>query len=55
MHDLASVFAIDIAAYAVISNHYYAVLYIDKEKALNRSDTEVTLRRQKTVSDSGHP
>ncbi|WP_444944905.1 hypothetical protein ACJJIK_09690 [Microbulbifer sp. ZKSA006] len=41
MHDLASVFTIDIAAYAVMSNHYHAVLYIDKEKALNWPDTQV--------------
>ncbi|GAB2897993.1 hypothetical protein GCM10027180_29870 [Microbulbifer echini] len=44
MHNLASIFALDIAAYAVMSNHYCIVLYIDKEKALSWPDTEVILR-----------
>ncbi|WP_444932017.1 hypothetical protein ACJJIF_09720 [Microbulbifer sp. SSSA002] len=52
MHDLASVSAIDIAAYAAMSNHYHAVLYIDKEKALNWPDTEVILRWQKIFKAS---
>jgi REP element-mobilizing transposase RayT len=38
---LADVFAIDIAAYAVMSNHYHVVLHIDKEQALTWSNTEV--------------
>ncbi|WP_444891835.1 hypothetical protein ACJJIE_11970 [Microbulbifer sp. TRSA001] len=52
MHDLASVSTIDIAAYAVMNNHYHAVLYIDKEKALNWPDTEVVLRWQKIFKAS---
>ncbi|WP_444944045.1 transposase [Microbulbifer sp. ZKSA006] len=52
MHDLASIFALDIAAYAVMSNHYHIVLYIDKEKALNWPDSEVILRWQKLFKAS---
>ncbi|MFA0812904.1 hypothetical protein [Microbulbifer epialgicus] len=33
MHKLAGIFALDIAAYAVMSNHYHIVLYIDKVAA----------------------
>ncbi|AWF81272.1 nitrogen fixation protein NifB [Microbulbifer sp. A4B17] len=52
MHNLASIFALDIAAYAVMSNHYHIVLYIDKEKAPNWPDTEVILRWQKRFKAS---
>ena len=31
-------FAIDIYAYAIMSNHFHLVLYIDKEKSDNLSD-----------------
>jgi len=31
--EVAAVFAIDIAAYAIMSNHYHVVLYIDSEQA----------------------
>ncbi|WP_444907449.1 hypothetical protein ACJJIR_04270 [Microbulbifer sp. SSSA008] len=31
MHKLVEAFALDIAAYAVISNHYHTMLYIDTE------------------------
>jgi len=30
MSELASIFSIDLCAYAVMSNHYHAVLYVDK-------------------------
>jgi formylmethanofuran dehydrogenase subunit A len=33
MHNLTEVFALDLAAYAVMSNHYHVVLYIDKKSA----------------------
>ena len=39
--ELASIFAIDIAAYAVMSNHYHVVLHINSEKALSWSELEV--------------
>ena len=42
--ELATVFAIDIAAYAVMSNHYHVVLHIDREQAANWSTAEVIRR-----------
>ena len=44
MHHLASVFAIRICAYAVMSNHYHLVLFVDKDLALSWSDEEVVNR-----------
>ncbi|MCP4295691.1 MAG: hypothetical protein GY786_08805, partial [Proteobacteria bacterium] len=41
---LASVFAIKICAYAVMSNHYHIVLFVDTEQAESWSDEEVTQR-----------
>ena len=38
---LADIFAIDVAAYAVMSNHFHLVLRIDIESANNWSDREV--------------
>jgi DNA-binding transcriptional LysR family regulator len=38
---LANIFAIDIAAYTVMSNHYHVVLYINREQALSWSELEV--------------
>ena len=42
--ELSQVFALDIAAYAVMSNHYHIVLRIDREKSLSWSDEEVMAR-----------
>ncbi|MGB2248882.1 MAG: transposase [Alcanivorax sediminis] len=41
---LAEVFAIDLCAYAVMSNHYHLVLRIHQQKALSWSDREVAKR-----------
>jgi REP element-mobilizing transposase RayT len=41
---LAGVFAIDIAAYAVMSNHYHLVLHVDKPRADGWSEDEVCRR-----------
>ena len=44
MHDLAEIFAIKVCAYAVMSNHYHLVLYVDQEAALSWSNLEVVRR-----------
>lgn len=44
IRELASVFTIDVAAYAVMSNHYHAVLRVDAARAAALSDDAV-LRR----------
>jgi REP element-mobilizing transposase RayT len=41
---LAAVFAIDVAAYAVMSNHYHVVMRIDRERALGWTLDEVLER-----------
>lgn len=41
---LANVFAIDICAYAVMSNHTHVVLHVDTERAVGWSDDEVLTR-----------
>lgn len=41
---LADVFAIDVCAYAILSNHYHAVLHIDEQTALEWSEEEVARR-----------
>jgi hypothetical protein len=38
---LASGFAIDIAAYAVMSNHYHLVLHVDPHRSRQWSDDDV--------------
>lgn len=44
---LASVFAIDVCAYAVMSNHLHVVLHINAEKAAKWSTLEVLKRWHK--------
>jgi len=41
---LASIYAIDIAAYAIMSNHYHVVLHVDRERGRAWSNTEVIER-----------
>jgi REP element-mobilizing transposase RayT len=41
---LSTVFAIDICAYAVMSNHYHLVLHVDQERAKSLSDLEIIER-----------
>jgi REP element-mobilizing transposase RayT len=50
--ELADIFAIDIAAYAVMSNHYHVVLHIDKDKALDWSEIEVIERWHRLFNGS---
>ncbi len=44
---MSEVFAIDISAYAVMSNHVHVVLFIDEDKAINWSMEEVLRRWHK--------
>ncbi len=41
IHLLASIFAIDVCAYAVMHNHLHVVLHINLVKALHWTDAEV--------------
>ncbi|MDO6428809.1 transposase [Thalassotalea sp. 1_MG-2023] len=52
IHLLSSIFAIDICAYAIMSNHYHLVLKVDKDKAEHFSDIEVVMRWKKLFN--GH-
>ena len=45
--ELADVFAIDVCAYAVMSNHCHLVLSVDQERALGWDDREVARRWMK--------
>ena len=49
---LADIFAIDIAAYAIMSNHYHLVLHIDRDTATNWSDAEVIEQWQRLFKGS---
>ena len=48
--DLSQVFAIDLLAYAVMSNHYHVVVRINAEKAANWSDADVVARWERIYS-----
>ena len=45
--ELSSVFAIELCAYSIMSNHYHLVLKVDKAKAESWSDKEVASRWMK--------
>ncbi|SJN25913.1 Transposase and inactivated derivatives [Pseudoalteromonas sp. JB197] len=51
---LSDVFAIDIAAYAIMSNHYHIVVKVNKNKALDWSVEEV-IRRSYKLYKRGEP
>jgi REP element-mobilizing transposase RayT len=44
MKQLATIFSVHICAYAVMSNHYHLVLYVDLPMALNWSSEEILAR-----------
>jgi len=44
LHQLTKVFAIRICAYAIMSNHYHLVLFVDSSLAMSWSDEEVVSR-----------
>ena len=44
LYFLADIFAIDVCAYAVLSNHLHVVLHVDQERASKWSDAEVVER-----------
>ena len=53
IRELSSIFAIDVAAYAVMSNHYHIVLRVDTERASSWSTDEV-LRRWTQLFSGPH-
>ncbi|HAS8443421.1 TPA: transposase [Vibrio vulnificus] len=44
MYALSQVYCIDVCAYAIMSNHYHLVVHINREKALNLSNSDVIAR-----------
>lgn len=47
LHHLATIFAIDVAAYAVMSNHYHVVLRVNPEEVATWEDAEICERWRK--------
>jgi hypothetical protein len=41
LRQLSEIFAIDICAYAILSNHYHVVLHVDRDKANSWTDQQV--------------
>jgi REP element-mobilizing transposase RayT len=50
--ELPKVFAIDIAAYAIMSNHYHVILHINTDRAKSWSDYEVVERLHQLFNGS---
>lgn len=50
LRELASVFAIDICAYAVMSNHYHLALHVDRQRAKSWTAAEVVEKWTKLYS-----
>ncbi len=51
---LASIFAIDLCAYAVMPNHYHVVLHVDKARAEGWRDLEVVKRWHRLFSGNSY-
>lgn len=49
---LTEAFAVDLCAYAVMSNHYHLVIRVNRDKALSWPDTEVATRWQQLFRGS---
>ncbi|MEW8683369.1 MAG: transposase [Candidatus Thiodiazotropha endolucinida] len=47
---LAELFAIDVCAYAVMSNHYHIILHVDPERAAGWSEQDVIVRWERLFS-----
>ncbi|MCG7997345.1 MAG: transposase [Candidatus Thiodiazotropha taylori] len=52
LHELSDIFAIDLCGYAIMSNHFHLVLYIDKETADIWTSLEVITRWHRLFSGS---
>jgi REP element-mobilizing transposase RayT len=52
LYELAGRFAMDLCAYAVMSNHYHVVLHVDKDRAESWSRAEVIERWQRLFRGS---
>src|SRR5687768_16661109 len=44
LHCLSGIFAIDLCAYAIMSNHYHLVLHVDRKRSMQWSKKEVVER-----------
>ena len=47
LKELSEVFALDVCAYVVMSNHYHVILHVDADKAKNWDQVEVIERWRK--------
>ena len=41
---LSEIFAIDVSAYAIMSNHYHVILHVDRQRTANWNATEIVSR-----------
>ena len=48
--ELSSPFAIDVCAFAILSNHYHVVLHVDEKRSLEWDDAEVVARWKRLFS-----